>query len=53
MSNRVRSAMARALHKARPTCKMCRGRNVEVKEYDDATLFVCRECKYPWRKKKK
>lgn len=48
-----RSALKRKERKDKPRCRMCRGTDIETKEYPDEAvlLYICQTCGYPWRSK--
>lgn len=49
MSNRRLTPEQRAQRTAMPRCPKCRSKSIQHKEYPDATLHVCRGCRFPWR----
>lgn len=53
MSNRRTARVKRKPKKRlKPDCPKCKSTDVEMTEYSDAYLFICRRCKFPRRVKK-
>jgi len=53
MSNRRKSVFAKRRRGPRiGPCPKCGSRQIHSREYNDAWLHVCTDCKFPWRSKK-